>query len=894
MAINPGNLYPGKTAAPDADYPYGRARNVSTPGDGTGTPWEAALVNDLFGFQQALLEGAGIVPSGTPERVGQSQYLQSLRRLFTPAGVTTTDVGGGVDVTLSEDQTGARVLVFVGTLTANISVIVPSLERDWIVINDTGGSFSLTLRTSAGTGFVLQQGEYYGARSDGTNVVKYAGTSASRDAQTGPMDDTPGRMLTVGAGNWLQGSPLFEDDGDVAANMSTIRAFSTASETPPSVGANFVGLTLRRAGSRGVEIGHVDGSQDELKLFARPIYSSNQTGTFRELKHTGNTGDAADKTVGQAPENLYSNEDQDHTPTRSYLGNVTASYGSNATAFTAQQIESFNGNQYTAYWRVTDEVLVIAKRALPNGEWEKYEFDGAGGRDLITIGQKDVHWNCSIGIDVNGRIVICYNTRNSAILWRYSSSPEDITAWSAQQTGMTGSNENSATYPTFFYGPANELLFMYRNGVSGDGSCNINAWDPSALTWSVRSHPVITGQDTVPVTTPYWWIPPITESGTIHLFWCWREGGGVETNFNMLYARSIDGGVTWTQSDGTAYALPITQSTAEVAATIPQNSNLLNQGNAAEDENGNPAVAYHADDADGIPQLFVSRLSGGSWIKEQVTNRYVDYELTGGGARALPQARPGILVFPGNRLAVIARDYEFGAGIALYIKQDGKWVMRGPFTDNLNGYEPHWDRRRFLNEGVLDLLVVAVSDVIKEPEWNYQSPLEIWSFKSLLSIPKERVGRIETVATGIGSAGPIEVSTVEFSDTLVALAFSRPAFDKYPTVARYIVRIENSVDSGQVSAAMKFERSNQAVGVGGTVIFASRSYTPPGSGGGGSNRTVLDSGWRQLPNIDDLPNDVGFLNLQLKAASGTARVSAVTLMLGARSDGVDLPIGDIS
>lgn len=81
MAINPGSLYPGKTTAPNADYPYGSARNVTTPGDGTGTPWEAALVNDIFGFQQALLDNAGIVPSGTPERVGVSQYLDAIRSL---------------------------------------------------------------------------------------------------------------------------------------------------------------------------------------------------------------------------------------------------------------------------------------------------------------------------------------------------------------------------------------------------------------------------------------------------------------------------------------------------------------------------------------------------------------------------------------------------------------------------------------------------------------------------------------------------------------------------------------------------------------------------------------------------------------------------------------------
>lgn len=78
MAINPETQYPGKIAPSTPDYPYGSARNINAPGDGTGTPWEAALVNDLFGFQQAALGEAGIVPSGNPETAGVSQYLRAL------------------------------------------------------------------------------------------------------------------------------------------------------------------------------------------------------------------------------------------------------------------------------------------------------------------------------------------------------------------------------------------------------------------------------------------------------------------------------------------------------------------------------------------------------------------------------------------------------------------------------------------------------------------------------------------------------------------------------------------------------------------------------------------------------------------------------------------------
>lgn len=60
-------------------YPYGAAQNEATYNDGTGTPLEKTWLNDLFGFQQAMLVAAGIVPSGTPDKVGASQYLDALQ-----------------------------------------------------------------------------------------------------------------------------------------------------------------------------------------------------------------------------------------------------------------------------------------------------------------------------------------------------------------------------------------------------------------------------------------------------------------------------------------------------------------------------------------------------------------------------------------------------------------------------------------------------------------------------------------------------------------------------------------------------------------------------------------------------------------------------------------------
>ena len=79
--INLETQYPGKVTPSSAEYPSGAARNVTIPGDGTGTPWEAAIANDLVGWKQALLQEAGVVASGSPENATASQIVQSLQRL---------------------------------------------------------------------------------------------------------------------------------------------------------------------------------------------------------------------------------------------------------------------------------------------------------------------------------------------------------------------------------------------------------------------------------------------------------------------------------------------------------------------------------------------------------------------------------------------------------------------------------------------------------------------------------------------------------------------------------------------------------------------------------------------------------------------------------------------
>lgn len=100
MALNLLARYAGQMATTDpVGYPYGKAQNVTVEGDGTGTPLEADLVNDVLGMLQALLVAAGITPSGAPDKANVSQYLDAIKRLADAARATFPVSNFGADPT---------------------------------------------------------------------------------------------------------------------------------------------------------------------------------------------------------------------------------------------------------------------------------------------------------------------------------------------------------------------------------------------------------------------------------------------------------------------------------------------------------------------------------------------------------------------------------------------------------------------------------------------------------------------------------------------------------------------------------------------------------------------------------------------------------------------------
>lgn len=90
-------------------------------------------------------------------------------------GVLTKSVAGGANVTLTTDEFNNGTIKLTGAITANISLIMPASTMAWTIVNGTTGAFTVTVKTSLGTGVVVPQGEIMALYGDGANI--YAGSS---------------------------------------------------------------------------------------------------------------------------------------------------------------------------------------------------------------------------------------------------------------------------------------------------------------------------------------------------------------------------------------------------------------------------------------------------------------------------------------------------------------------------------------------------------------------------------------------------------------------------------------------------------------------------------------------------------------------------------------------
>ena len=81
-------------------------------------------------------------------------------------GITLSDNNGAVD------QSRNAALEFAGTLTANVTITIPSEEKTYFVRENTTGSFAVQMKTAAGSALTLSQGINSFIACDGTDIYQ--------------------------------------------------------------------------------------------------------------------------------------------------------------------------------------------------------------------------------------------------------------------------------------------------------------------------------------------------------------------------------------------------------------------------------------------------------------------------------------------------------------------------------------------------------------------------------------------------------------------------------------------------------------------------------------------------------------------------------------------------
>ena len=197
------------------------------PTGATGTNWAGndGKIAHYYGGSWKFwtpVEGVRVWVNDEDHRV---VYNGSAWVLDTRAAMLTKSVAGGSNVTLTAAENSYPAIDCTGALTANIALIVTTTPKFFLIRNSTSGAYTLTVKTSAGTGVIVSQGTRALLFCDGTNVVSVSGTAGN------PQGDRKESCRVATTANiTLSGTQTIDSVSVVAGDRVLVKDQSTASE----------------------------------------------------------------------------------------------------------------------------------------------------------------------------------------------------------------------------------------------------------------------------------------------------------------------------------------------------------------------------------------------------------------------------------------------------------------------------------------------------------------------------------------------------------------------------------------------------------------------------------------------------------------------------------------
>ena len=321
-------------------------------------------------------------------------------------------------------------------------------------------------------------------------------------------------------------------------------------------------------------------------------------------------------------------------------------------------------------------------------------FDHAAQRFAypVVLGSNpdgDAHRNPTLLVAEDGHLYVVYGAHGHPTHAVRSSTPYDISTW----TRLPDLPDPETSYPQPWPLKPGEIFVSYRcRPLSAVRAPKTAEGQPPGWRFTLSRDGGKTwtpSQDFIQFEGSSIYAITIAEEGRyprkVHIAWS-RLGGGtpeeVRTKhlwarrYNVYYACSDDGGATWRKSDGTPYALPITEAAAEKIYDCGQRGVWLKDIQL--DEQGNPYILFIDSDPSTYESAWkIARHVGGKWAISSIAAS--DHMYDDGG----------LVILSGNDLRV------YGPTTASQPQEDGGEIEEWRSTDG----GATWSNRKHLTQG---------------------------------------------------------------------------------------------------------------------------------------------------------------------------------------------------
>ena len=305
----------------------------------------------------------------------------------------------------------------------------------------------------------------------------------------------------------------------------------------------------------------------------------------------------------------------------------------------------------------------------------------------------DSHNYVTLAVDANGQIHLAGNMHDDPLVYFRTTTPGDITTM--DRALMTGRNERHCTYPVFLTDAEGNLMFLYRDGESGNGSSIVNRYDAQSQSWSrLLEEPLFDGEGE---RNAYPLGPVKGSDGLFHLVWVWRDTPDCATNHHLSYARSRDL-KHWETAAGEPLELPLRlDEEAAWVDPIPSGGGIINGCEKLFiDSMNRPVINYHKSDGNGNMQIYVARFEDGRWRIRPVTNWNTPVSFSGFGSMPFIGIKISELCrSDAKRIYLDYRHKEYGEGQIVLDEQTLEPTIEHPqieteYSEDFLRPESHW------------------------------------------------------------------------------------------------------------------------------------------------------------------------------------------------------------